>query len=46
MASRTKYLKESETDQIFAPISTTENGGRGTHFAKFLISQILKKLNA
>ena len=38
-------MNESETDQIVFPkyflsetIGTTKNGGRGTHFAKFLIS--------
>ena len=38
-------MNESETDQIVFPkyflsetILTTKNGGRGTHFAKFLIS--------
>ena len=37
-------MNESETDQIVFPkyflsetIGTTKNGGRGTHFAKFLI---------
>ena len=49
VSTRTKYLKESETDKIFSPkyflseiILTTENGGGGTHFARFLIFQILK----
>ena len=38
-------MNESETDQIVFPkyflsetILTTKNGGRGTHFAKFLMS--------
>ena len=35
-------MNESETDQIVSPkyfnIDNSVNGGRGTHFAKFLIS--------